>query len=63
MKNLKLKAALVAVAMGAGLGMSNVASADSGTCELFKQRCDAGILFFCTQYSWQCPENGDPEDF
>jgi hypothetical protein len=61
MKNMKMKKVLAFMAVGLGLGMSSVTMAydgndsNDGTCQLYKARCDAGMMMFCQKYYNQCP--------
>ncbi|NQZ11926.1 MAG: hypothetical protein HRT35_32645 [Algicola sp.] len=60
MKNINLKKTLAFMAVGLGLGMSSVTMAydgndsNDGTCQLFKDRCDAGMIIMCQRYYNQC---------
>ena len=58
MKNAKLKLALASLALGIGVATTGVATAyESGTCDLYKQRCEAGMTYFCDLYDQQCPDD------
>lgn len=61
MNNIKSKFALLALALSIGASMTGTAAArESGTCLLFKERCNAGIPYFCQQYANQCPDDDTP---
>ena len=58
---MKMKKVLALMAIGLGLGMSSVTMAydgndsNDGTCGLYLDRCNAGMMIFCQRYSNQCP--------
>ena len=57
---MKMKKVLALMAIGLGLGMSSVTMAydgndsNDGTCMLYLDRCNAGMMMMCQRYYSQC---------